>query len=474
MAKKKVQLDVVYPEPSAAIAKLYADEAKQMLGWELVEEPKKGEELYKHLDGLQYRLNNNRSNRVLEDARADWIAQEILRGRYKLNGETIVVGKCGSTLSAQHRLIGLIRATYLWESSPEDYPAWKQDDSLPNGGAPHIETFVAYGIDETDETINTLDTGRPRSLTDVLYRMDLFAKLAKPDRIKAAKAADYAIRLVWHRTGVKDAYGILRTHAESVEFLLRHQRIVKMVLHVLEEDVNSGDEKSAGESPMRLSQYLPLGTLSGLAYLMAASGTEDGKKYLASKARSESRLDWSRWDEAQEFIVGLASGKYPVVGKALGDMDAEQPVNVAERTALLILAWEAYRDGNLEKAKGLTLDVTYNDEGRRYLDEYPVLGGIDLGEPDEDVTEDEVEVAKTEVQRENGTGEAEPEGIKVGASVWVEPEDGGPWRGRLISLDGDAGTARIKIAKGFAGAGKEVEAPASQLRDRQPRPVEVE
>lgn len=453
---KAADRPVIYPDLEMRVSKVTAEEARQLLGWTVVDDKWKGD-YYIHLDGTKYVLANNASNRVLDDSRADWVCQEILRGRWKLNGETIVVGKHGSTLSAQHRLVGLIRAVARWTEDPSAYPYWAEE--------PTLHTALVLGVEEDDETVNTLDTGRPRTLTDVLYRMDTFAKLPRKERQTAAKALDYAIRFVWHRTGVDDAYSVLRTHAESVDWMLHHAKLSKMVRHVIEEE---------GGADKKLSRFLPLGTLAGLAYVAASSGGT-GEKYLAANPRTESKADWSAWDKAEAFITELAGDALPAVANAIADSSEEGRVTVAERVAILAKAWTRYAAGQKLRKDLLALDFSYTDDNRKILNEFPLLGGIDAGDPadrDEDVTtEEEVEAAKAQVRQENGTGDSNGE-IRVGRKVWVAPDEGDPWYGTLTALTD--GTATVKVAKGFAGAGKEYSVPEEQLRDRQPEPVSTE
>lgn len=85
---------------------------------------------------------NRNKNRKVSDGTVLKYAEDIRQRRWRINGETIVMGKTGNILDGQHRLLAIIEA------------------KMP------IEAFVVSGVD--DETFETLDSGRQRTPADVL------------------------------------------------------------------------------------------------------------------------------------------------------------------------------------------------------------------------------------------------------------------------------------------------------------------
>ena len=103
-----------------------------------------------------------------------------------------------------------------------------------------METLIALGCDEDDEVVNTINTGKPRSMTDIVYRSEIFSGVKKSERVKLARMLEHAVKFVWSRTGHSDAFSLRRTLAESLEFVHVHPRLVDCVKHIHEEN---GEEK---------------------------------------------------------------------------------------------------------------------------------------------------------------------------------------------------------------------------------------
>lgn len=81
-------------------------------------------------------------NRRVRPHMVDKYAKDVASGRWRLNGEAIVMSKSGKIIDGQHRLLAIVKA-----------------------GVP-IECFVASGID--DEAFDTIDIGANRTLADIL------------------------------------------------------------------------------------------------------------------------------------------------------------------------------------------------------------------------------------------------------------------------------------------------------------------
>ncbi len=88
-------------------------------------------------------LKCNVKNRKINDSHLDFLASEIIEGRWVKNGATIVFSETGKLLDGQHRLMATIRA------------------NIP------IETLVARGVDES--AFSNIDVNKVRSASDVFY-----------------------------------------------------------------------------------------------------------------------------------------------------------------------------------------------------------------------------------------------------------------------------------------------------------------
>jgi hypothetical protein len=393
---------VLYPEPETVMhygqAELTVAQAKELLGWEEETDTAKFGTDYMLIDrtGKKVRCVNNAGNRPWYGSWADTLAQEHLMRRWRLNGETIVIGKTGLVLSAQHRLISLVLAEQeranATDAKGERWGSlWPDEVTMP--------AIVVYGIDESDDTVNTLDTGKPRSLTDVIYRSPFFADLKSGDRRTVSRHADYAVRMLWFRTGANmDPFAPRRTHAESLDFIARHPRVLEAVKHLFEEE--SGSER-------RISKYITLGTAAGLMYLMGCSGSADEAclDYQKASPSNEEQLSWEMWDKASEFWVMLAdnSPAFKPVRAALGNLmntDDGTGGSVAEKTAVLAKAWECYAEGEMPTVADMELEYHTDADGIRHFVDDSTFGGIDLGDkreaPPADPTEDEIEARKAE------------------------------------------------------------------------------
>lgn len=373
---------IIYPKPAVMLydgnsnPRFTADLAKKLIGWKEESDTEKFGKSYSLLDekGNKIRLTNNPSNRPFRRENALRVKQEILRKRWKLNLESMIIGKTGICISCQHRLVGLILAAQEWEMNKDQWPEWDEE--------PNIQCLVAFGCDESDEVVNTIDTGIPRSLADVIYRTGYFAKYSDNQREQASKMLDNAVKFLWERTGeVWNPWSPYRTHAESLAFIERFPRLVDCVNHIYVE--NAGTKK-------KISSYITTGIASGLLYLMGSSKTPS-ESYEKFKT-NESDLNWDRWDAASNFWVNVAAKSKETLPltKALGQLSVEGAGgSKQEKIALIIKAWDCIVANKPITAKDLALK--YEDVGDiKELAEMPLLGGIDSpikSEPPEDEEE---------------------------------------------------------------------------------------
>jgi hypothetical protein len=467
--KSKGSGEIVYPELRAEVYgpdnPITVDLMKAWLGWKELPADHEGEFLLKDENGTKVICLNNAKNRPYSASLSSLYAQEILRGHWKLNGETMIFGNYGQAIAVQHRGIGLILAWQKWANDKAAYPYWKS--------APTIQSFVAFGISEDDETVNTIDTGKPRTFSDAVYRSSLFENLSGSAKKNACRILDFAVRCVWNRTGRGVvSYAPRRTHSEAFEFVNAHETLLKCVRHIMEEN----DEN-------RVGRFIPPGTAAGLMYMMACS-TTDRTEYAAAESPTENYLNFENYDKAEAFWVGLASGSKlfaplkAAISKMIEDSFGGSPI---ERISLIVLAWTSFLNHGKVLEKDLKLEYHTDEEtGATMLMECPSVGGIDLGNPAEhedaqEATPEEMESTKNKIKQEKASkgkvakGSKQkpdmknvvyltPADLKVGDKVWVgtSSSDENKWMGIYRSHYKLAAgpIAKIEACEGYAGAGK--------------------
>jgi|TARA_R110000824_G_scaffold89320_8_gene219090 hypothetical protein len=448
--------------------------AKKLLGWEVVE---KGQGLFRDLEGNQIQCSNNLDNRPLYRSNYEKLKQEILRGYWRLNGEPIIIGEGGKVLNGQHSLIALVLSSQEVTANPELWEdVWEEE--------PHLEKVIVYGISEDDDVVNTMDTCKPRSLADVIYRSGYFKTLSVGDRKKASKTADFAIRLLWDRTGggIGDSYGVKRTHSESLDMIDRHNRLLECV------SVIQGME---GGTEAKLSRFLPLGSISGLFYLMATSTSSSSEYYEEGATRSEDTLNFDLWEEALKFWEGMISDpSLEAVRKALSKLIVDGDSTAKAKVAILVKGWECFVEGKKITAAKLKLRYEEDKHGTPRLAETPTVGGIDLGTPTElpeevdAEEEEEMEQRKEEIKKESVKRKATEERpvktrkrngkvreFDVGDTVWaLGEEEDSHWQGEVTEVygAGETKTAKLKVCNGFAGSGNIYEHPYNKIQVEKP------
>lgn len=361
MPKRKMSPTVVYDEVYSEVGRLNAEVSEELLGWTEDTDSKmyvSGEVILRDLHGKKICCSNNTKNRPIYPQKCIEYKHTILRGAWEFNGEPIIIGMHGSLLDGQHSLIAVKLATQEWEKNPDIWENWDEP--------PYIEKIVTYGISEEDKVVNTINTGRPRTLADVIFRSEYFEGMKRKDRQSVSRICSHAVQLLWERTGAKDAFSPFRTHMESCGFMERHPRVLEAVQYVWIE--NGGDNG--------LGRYLSLGYAAGMMYLMGCSGTDPGD-YLESPGPDESGLDFSNWEKAEEFFTLLSSGSNVMRNTklTLAKMLNGGIVSVEERKALLAKSWLQW----MRRGKVTNVELKYELRGdERVLSEQPSVGGIDL------------------------------------------------------------------------------------------------
>ena len=411
--------------------RLTVGDAKQLLGWEeeKQEAPFGSDYLLNDFAGVHIRCTNNMSNRPLSITKAHELKQEILRNRWRMNGETIIIGNTGLLLNGQHRLVALIFAAQERDSDPEKWESNWSDE-------PTIDVLIVFGIEESDEVVNTMDTCRPRTLSDVIYRSQYFPDLNKSDQKSIARTAQYAVSTMWRRTGAGlDEFALRQTHSESLDFIGRHPKLLKCIKTV--HDLNDGRTNKIG-------RYVGAGYAAALLYLMSCCGS-DPDKYYEADSPAESDLEFTHQKQAVDFFKMLASGDKKVEGvrKALARILDDEGGSIDERCGLLVKAWNCLIDGDNITPARISLEYFTDDDGFRTLVEFPTVGGIDLADPTEngggknpDPTPEEVHAEAAKIRQENAAKKCD---LSIGDRVVTDTTHddlsfGDNWGGEVIDL----------------------------------------
>lgn len=381
---KAVDRPVVYPKREARLFEaetaLTEEDAKKILGWREAKDDE--EHQFKDRDGKRIVCTLNLTNREFTQSNAEAIVQAVLRRTWKLNLETIIIGEYGSVLSGQHRLIGFVLACQDYRETPEVYPLWKS--------APVLEVLIAFGASERDEVVNTIDTGKPRKLSSVLYRSERFRTIKPAERLPLVKAIEHALARLWKRSGEVDR-DIYQDHAESVAFLGRHPKLVDSVQYLIDENLE------------KVQQYIrSLGYAACWMYFMATSKS-DGEKY----RETGKGVDLSNWDKAEEFWTKFLAGdkSFAVLHDQFVQLNNRNATHDM-RACLLAKAWRLFVRGEKLHAEHLELSYIQNEYGEDILNEFVDFGGIDKGFGKEAVFDDydpsleEIEEVKEEIHNE--------------------------------------------------------------------------
>lgn len=429
-------------------------EIEQILGWcEDEEEARKAgvsEPLFLDRNGNPVWLLNNLTNRPFYKSNCEDLMQKQLTkgwvgpssdGR-KINGETIIITETGWVSNGQHQMVAA---------------KWAQQELLgPRGQHWHqywpdgkivLDKLVVYGVGDDDATMNSQDTARPRTPADVLYRSHHFQKLSPSDRKTAGKILEGAVKFLWGRVGMdKNVFNSRRTNDEVLSFVENHRKLPDSVLHVIK-SYKTQTEKE--EMPGWRANNLLLGAsyLSGLMYLMGVSASDPAAYHdLVRQGEPSERkgkkviLDFSLWEMAEKFITAFATyyrGNQLMINvreeiAMTNDVSTGAGGSIAEKTGIIAKAWHAFlnTDGKKISTKDVKLKYRTNKLGYQVLDEWPTIGGVDLGDPSRktDVkqidTDDDKEDEDKDQEEEEDDFEADF-GPKEGDDEEEEEDEGG-------------------------------------------------
>ena len=357
---------------------LKASKAKDLLGWEETE----GDDfLFKDRLGKKIKCLNNTSNRPFHLRLALDYMMDILNKRWQENGDPMVIGKYGSIISAQHRLVALVLAEQERGLQGRWKEEWEEAVSMP--------TILVLGIEETDEVVNTNDTGKSRTDSDVLYRSAPFQSFVPSARKPLASLTAHAIRMLWHRTGSdNDAFAVTKKHSIILDFLNRHPSLLDYVVHLRtesEKKVTGPDGEDTAVNPLKT--VTAPGYAAALAYLMATSdsdGDEYANRIRAGDYPTEAMLNFRNAKKAKEFFTAIGKGTLFQVIQAISELQGPEGQNVVTRGArftILAKAWARFKMKEDFSSDEILPVIDKTDDGEELMESVPSVGGIDLGEP---------------------------------------------------------------------------------------------
>ena len=287
MAKKKK-----YAKLGADVKTIGIKEAKDLLGWTegTEEEPlESGDRVYS-INGRNVRLDNNLKNRPMQKSLVTAYVTEIIRGKWRINGEPIILNCYGAVEDGQHRLTAVVVANEMWEEDPERF------ENLEKGPF-NLETIVVTGIEPSPEVTNTINTGRKRTTGDVFFRANELADLSPGKQKQVSNILAQAVRLVWLRCGGKTVSDAPKLPiSEAVDFLNRHPKLRDSVKFIwnLNQPVDGG-------APNRVKRHMSLPYATAIHYL-ASTRLTDPNKYV-----EDGKVDTGETRFANEFFELLAS-----------------------------------------------------------------------------------------------------------------------------------------------------------------------
>lgn len=140
-------------------------------------------------------LEANKSNRPVRRKHVSFLADEIKRGNWKVNGQAIIIAENEDILDGQHRLLAVIES----------------------GKA--IDTLVIYGVER--EAFSTIDTGAVRTSSDALFLH--FQDIPACTVQCVATAAQWCYRL-------ERGYLLMRdrlSNTDAIEYVKKHQSLIQ-------------------------------------------------------------------------------------------------------------------------------------------------------------------------------------------------------------------------------------------------------
>lgn len=429
---------ILYPQVTASVEVLGAEEWKKIFGWEaekdFIERETRGMSPevaknakvefgdyydFKDYYGEKIRLTNNHQNRPLDETWVKELARQVLSGIWQLNGEAVVIGETGLLLSGQHRGLGYLTAwqmlNYDGDDEQKKADAARYQEQWPDGIT--MTTVVTRGVKEHSLVTRTLDNVKPRSLKDVLFAdTDLFKDFTKDQRQEVCRIAEYAIRTVRDRTGDdKDAFALGRAQSEHLDFFTRHPRLGKAVKFIVAEINKKDSEGKKPNAKMMRDLSIGAGSAAGLMFLMGSAGS-DQARWSGADNPSDRFLEFDLWEKAQEFWQKFMDPKdktFDLARKEIKGMDnpnTGQKGPVKAKLAVVVNAWNQWFDGGRMTPSNLAPEYKEVQVGENLVQKLviPSCGGIDLGDAKAYFAAlEEKEEAERKAQEEGEGGEDE-------------------------------------------------------------------
>ena len=350
-------------------------------------------------------FDEGRCRQYVQDmANRQWAGPTTLPGE-TVNGETLVIGRTGAVESGQKRGVALVLLHQLWKKHCEMtgvYSFLWPKEKYPDGPVLDIPVFV--GISENPRVIRTLDNVQTRTTSDTYFSSPLFDELLPGPRKECCRSCGVATGLLWDRTGAgkQSAFHKYRTHSEEAEFLDRHPRLRKCVLHLQKCNSTEGRGISQGLG-------MSAGECAAIMYLMG-HGDSDIDVYSNAEPRpKESVLDCGLMDRASEFWeeVGKVEGDGATIAAVVSSVVDKDAGSIKHRKyAILSKAWALYVDDQPIDEESISLnedDFQVDEHGKTTLSKPFHFNhgdnGIDLGSK---VTrsQKDAEAAKAEAAKE--------------------------------------------------------------------------
>lgn len=442
--KTNEEREVLYPKPITDWRlddnPWTEEDAMDFLGWTEVD-PKKSE--YHIVDRFdKYILfTKNCANRPVYQSNMEDIVQSIL-GKdlngvrtWKTNGETFIVSKYGDVIQGAHTNGALILANQDLRIDRDQHEGAKYGKLWPDASV-SITKLVVYGIDDDDDTVNTIDTAKARSMMDVIYRSGFFKRMKSLSARKiVSKIAEQAIGELWKRTGVDANMKLRHTKLASIQFLLNHPTLVECVEHIYKAyTAKEVDWKAT-------NKVMGAGYAAALMYLMATSKS-DGRRYrTASPPREGSGkgasrfVDFGNMEKAKEFWTNFATktNRFGCIHDAIEHcIKYGNDGTKIERFGVIFRAWKAFEAGKQLRSDGVMLkpDEHYSENtiGAIQVCTFkPSFGGIDCGpqgKPAPDADPVVIKQPKSTAEL-NGKGEPKADGKDKG-----DKKDSGKGKGK--------------------------------------------
>lgn len=221
-------------------------------------------------------LELNTTNRPLSNSQVKLYANEMLRGKWKLNGEAIIFGSDDegndSIISGQHRLHALILANKLYAADPSQY----ENATL------ELTTVIIFGV--AIETADSVDLGMTRKHGHVIYRDEFVDKVIPKEwsntnsrKAKWCNTLAGAARLVWLRCGGATVSSAPKFIVSEMMDFIKEEHT--NLCHFVSATLSASEEEGAG-----LKISIPY--IAGLTYM--ASLDADGNIH---KPTMETLLD---------------------------------------------------------------------------------------------------------------------------------------------------------------------------------------